>query len=286
VARSQRNTPALFGAGIIDSIPDRVIEEASGRSFPEFPDIRGRVSRLDDGQIGRFGWKGQMPTLREFVLTACAVEVGLEVPDHRQAGDPMQPDAPAKGLDLSGEECDALVAFVSSLPAPVRQVPTGGDEVRTLHEGRMTFLSVGCGTCHTPRLGDVVGIYSDLLLHDMGSDGSDTGSYRAFRPEPTAPPDTSRPGPLAGGPPKGRGTGSGANRREWRTPPLWGVRDSSPYLHDGRAPTLERAIVHHGGQGERSAKAYFALNPRERMQVQAFLKSLAAPAEGPSYARR
>ena len=69
----------------------------------------------------------------------------------------------------------------------------------------------------------------------------------------------------------------GATRQEWRTPPLWGVRDSGPYLHDGRANTLEQAIALHGGEAARSAQRFYELSPEERMQVLAFLKSLRAP---------
>ena len=69
-----------------------------------------------------------------------------------------------------------------------------------------------------------------------------------------------------------------ATRQEWRTPPLWGVRDSGPYLHDGRAQTLEQAVALHGGQGANAAQRFFELSPRQRLQVEAFLKSLVAPA--------
>ena len=73
---------------------------------------------------------------------------------------------------------------------------------------------------------------------------------------------------------------SGASRQEWRTPPLWGVRDSGPYLHDGRAETLEQAIALHGGEGRHTALRYFALSPGGRATVIAFLKSLIAPTAG------
>jgi cytochrome c peroxidase len=69
----------------------------------------------------------------------------------------------------------------------------------------------------------------------------------------------------------------GATRQEWRTPPLWGFRDSGPYLHDGRAQTLEQAVALHGGQGEASAQKFFELTPKDRLQVESFLKSLVAP---------
>ena len=67
------------------------------------PEIHGRVSRLADGRIGRFGWKGQTASLNDFVLTACAVELGLEVPGHPQPGDPLSEDRHAPGLDLQIE---------------------------------------------------------------------------------------------------------------------------------------------------------------------------------------
>jgi CxxC motif-containing protein (DUF1111 family) len=265
VARSQRNTTALFGAGMIDAIPDRFIVEASLTSYPEFPEVRGRVSRLEDGRVGRFGWKAQVATLREFVMTACAVELGLEVPDHPQGGNPMDPRARAEGLDLTDADCDALVAFVATLPRPVQQVPAAVAESIDLGIGERTFKAIGCATCHTPSLGGVQGIYSDLLLHDMGEDSGDTGSYRAFQPGPSES-EHPVPGPVAG-----------ASRREWRTPPLWGLRDSAPYLHDGRADTIEQAIALHGGQGAGPARRYFGLSPLGRQEVQAFLKSLVAP---------
>src|SRR2546421_372937 len=70
---------------------------------------------------------------------------------------------------------------------------------------------------------------------------------------------------------------SGAGRREWRAPPLWGVRDSAPYLHDGRAPTLEKAIELHQGDATVVAGRYRDLPSAKRFQLLQFLKSLAAP---------
>jgi hypothetical protein len=55
--KGRRNAPALFGAGQIDAIPDRILREAEQRSFPNFPEIKGRVSALPDGRLGRFGWR-------------------------------------------------------------------------------------------------------------------------------------------------------------------------------------------------------------------------------------
>ena len=249
---SERNTPALFGAGRIDAIPDEVLIAAAKRQ-PE--EVRGRLSRLREGRIGRFGWKAQVASLDEFVRRACANELGLEVPWHSQAASPLDPNHRATGLDMTESECNALVDYIRSLPAPVAVDPYGPQGTEDIREGRRLFAEVGCANCHTPSLGDVRGIYSDLLLHDMDpSLGDSGGSYGERIPIPEGP----SPG-------------------EWRTPPLWGYRDSGPYLHDGRAQNLEEAVALHGGQGQTSARRYFALTTRERFQVEAFLKSLVAP---------
>jgi CxxC motif-containing protein (DUF1111 family) len=282
VTRSQRNTTALFGAGRIDTIPDDVLDAAAKVTHAGFPEVRGRVSRLADRRVGRFGWKAQTASLRDFALTACAVEVGLEVDSHPQGGDPLNPSRKPDGLDMNDEECDALVKYVGNLPQPTEVRPTNATASASILAGKELFTSIGCATCHVPKLGDVDGIYSDLLLHNMGSETADTGQYSPFRP--------SSPG-FAGGSAiannqcapasSGLGTLAGASREDWRTPPLWGVRDSAPYLHDGRAETLEEAIALHDGEGQRSGQRYFELAPNARNRVLAFLKSLAAPTETP-----
>ncbi len=85
--------------------------------------------------------------------------------------------------------------------------------------------------------------------------------------------------PFAFGPSGKRPTTGPASRFEWRTPPLWGFRDSGPYLHDGRAKTLEHAVALHGGEASRVAQRYFKFTAKERRQVEAFLKSLTAPSQ-------
>ena len=179
---SQRNPTPLFGAGLIDAVPDRVLEEAAKVKHADFPEVAGRVSRLKDKRIGRFGWKAQTPSLQDFVLTACAVELGLEVPGHHQAGLPQKPDAKAKGLDLTADECNALESYVRGLSKPAERRPSIEADAREIDGGRKLFASVGCATCHTPKLGQVNGIYSDLLLHDMGQQLGDTGQYSVFDP--------------------------------------------------------------------------------------------------------
>ncbi len=122
-------------------------------------------------------------------------------------------------------------------------------------------------------MGSVAGLYSDLLLHDMGPGLGGSGTYYNF------PADSTSGDPLASGTSLPR-TGSrtaAAGSQEWRTPPLWGIRDSGPYLHDGRATTLEQAIAMHGGEGDDSKEAFAALEPKEKAMLITFLKSLVAP---------
>ena len=258
LSASRRNPSALLGVGLIEAIPETAIREAADRVSPDWPQVHGRVSRPGEGRVGRFGWKAQVPSLRDFVLTACASELGLEVPGHRQASLPTSPAAPAKGLDLSQEQCAALVAFVAGLrgPDPGRPGPDGPHADPDAAEGRALFESTGCAACHAPKLGPAEGIYSDLLLHDMGPDLADGGIYYGQ---------------------DDAGTPGGAKDREWRTPPLWGVRDSAPYLHDGRAPTLDEAVALHGGEGDPSASRYSELPEWKRSLIRAFLRSLAVP---------
>ena len=291
VNRSQRNPTALFGLGLIEAIPDEAVVEMEKRQEKELQWRKGRISRLKDGRIGRFGWKGQIASVEDFVMNACAVEVGLEVPGHQQAMTPQAPKYRATGLDLTSDECAALVAYVKSLPRPVERRPSGAAEAKVLDAGRKAFATVGCAQCHTPDLGKVQGIYSDLLLHDLGGEMGDVGSYGvdSFDDESEDsenPPAAANVANVKGSGPVAPRIGRGATRDEWRTPPLWGFRDSGPYLHDGRAQTLEEAVAMHGGNGETAAQAFFALSPTERHQVEAFLKSLVAPPAGPRLARR
>ena len=265
---SERNPTPLFGAGLIDAIPDEAIEAAARRTAGA-AGVRGRVAKLKGGRVGRFGWKAQTETLEEFVLSAAASEVGLEVPGHQQAGDPRLPGIGAAGLDMDRDECEALVAYVRALPAPVGQVSADAKEARRIAAGGATFAAIGCASCHLPKLGDVEGIYSDLLLHDMGAKLVDTGSYGVFVTSPAG-----AGGPNAEGGPRGESVG--VLVQEWRTPPLWGLRDSAPYLHDGRAATITQAVAHHGGQGAAAARRYAVLPAHRRGQLDAFLQSLSS----------
>ena len=266
---SQRNTTALFGAGLIDSIPTTAIEAAASHKHEDFPNVTGRIHRLKENKIGRFGWKAQEASLYDFTMTACAVEVGLHVPDHAQSAVPYQKEVKPAGFDLNRQEAGALVDYLKQLPRPVQSSDAHPAVAAALSEGEKLFTSVGCAACHTKKLGNVDALFSDLLLHDMGPDLGSVGSYGVPSPSPEPLPladaKTGKPKPV---PP---------TAQEWRTPPLWGVRDSAPYLHDGRADTLDQAIALHGGEAADSRLRFFMQSHEQRQKIITFLKSLTAP---------
>ena len=143
----------------------------------------------------------------------------------------------------------AITAYLQLLAAPPLHAASP-------HTGRVLFQRIGCADCHRPVLhvasygavaqlnGVTIDPYTDLLLHDMGPADADVAE-------------------------------GAARASEFRTPPLWGVsRTGPPYMHDGRANSLEDAIALHGGQGADSAKLYGALSPDQRAVLLRFLRSL------------
>jgi CxxC motif-containing protein (DUF1111 family) len=241
---SVRNSPPLFGDGLIDAIPDRVIlsRAAAERRLgvPGTPNlIRGPDGSL---RVGRFGWKGDIPTLQLFVAGALRNELGVTNP--LAATDSLPRGAPHCPGESTHPEATAqvvaeLTAFVSQLPAPESSTsPVAGQKV---------FDRLGCDVCHVPTLGTGqlrVNLYSDLLLHDMGPALDDHVV-------------------------QGRASGS-----DWRTAPLWGLATRTRYLHDGRATTLTAAIEAHGGEAAPARKRFTELSATQRASLLAFLKSL------------
>jgi CxxC motif-containing protein (DUF1111 family) len=265
---TQRNTPALFGADLIDAIPDRAIiaNERTQRlkwgladsDTDDYP--VGRAIRLSEKQVGKFGWKAHVGSLSEFVRVACANELGLGNPFKAQPVSMAKNDYRPNHLDLTDKQCDQITAFVASLPHPREVVPDSPEEAKKAVSGKKLFGSIGCADCHLPDLGEAKGIYSDLLLHRMGKELVGGGTYGDPPPE--------LPAFVVGG---------GPQPSEWRTPPLWGVADSGPYMHDGRAATMEDAIKIHGGQAKKSAERYSELSADQQQELAAFLNTLRAP---------
>lgn len=240
-----RQTPTLLGAGLIDRLPDAVILAQADPYDLDGDGISGRPSWTDGGRLGRFGWKAQVPSLAEFVRDAMSTELGLtlEARPGRSFGE-LHDDDGVPDPELSAAEEDTLAAYLGMLAPPPRQ---GAQDAARAAEGEALFTDLGCAACHTPALvgGDgAVPLYSDLLLHEILPEGQ-PGIEEAS-----------------------------ASTRELRTPPLWGLAWSRPYLHDGAADTVEQAILGHFGEGVPSREAYLSLLEAERFALVAFLEGL------------
>ena len=277
VKTSPRLAPRLVGLGWLAAVPEAAIlawEDANDR---DGDGISGRASRVwsptdERLEVGRFGLKAAVGSLRQQIADAFAIDMGLSSPAAaRPAGDctarqiacraaPAGTSARHGGHEVGDTLLDLVTAFVASLDPPPRR-HADHPEVRA---GERHFRDVGCSACHRPSLltspsASALGAlipaiepFTDLLLHDMGEGLAD------HRPEGTA-------------------TG-----REWRTAPLWGIGHGDAtqapphhvYLHDGRASTLEEAILWHGGEAEAARDAFVALPRASREQLIAFLRSL------------
>ncbi|HVJ85702.1 MAG TPA: di-heme oxidoredictase family protein [Caulifigura sp.] len=292
----QRNTPALFGVGVIDRLREKGGDAARRKQAiaqaEKTPWITGRVPLTPNRKPGWFGARGQVESLEGFVKSACANEMGLQVSGFEEVT-LQSVDEPAKTskrknpsgrVDLNAVETSALISYVAGLPKPVEEAPQTADEIKRHANGRLAFSEMGCADCHVANLGSVRGIYSDMLLHDMGEKMTDVQ---------TAVPEIRINRTVTQVASGGGGYGSTVSlralvnvsaeevpsnpEREWKTSPLWGVRDSYPYLHDGRALTLEDAILQHGGEAERASAAFQAAPPQRQRELVSFLESLQAP---------
>ena len=269
---TQRNTPALFGDGLLDAIPEATlyaeqrrnssVARLAGLSRAKDSSVRGRVVRMADGRVGRFGWKAEFASLGDFVRAACANELGLSNPSRTQATSLAKRDYKGKGVDLTDAQCSLMTDFLRDLAAPVQVMPTDPGARHRVENGSKQFEAIGCADCHTPDLGTIKGFYSNLLIHEMGSDLASSNGYNGD------PPVTPGFDEEEGVPP---------SDTEWRTAPLWGVADSAPYLHDGRAKTLDQAIVLHGGEASNVVSKYKALSSQDQHDIVAFLQTLRAP---------
>ncbi len=262
------NSTALFGAGWVDRLSGKTIHQHGlrkavaklGRELEgQFGGVLpGRPRILPDGRVGKFGWKAQFASLEEFVAAACANEVGLGNPGMEQAR-PIGHAYPEVAADLDRQQFRSLVAFVDTLPRPVEVAPLTDEEARLAASGKATFERIGCASCHTPDIGGLAGVYSDFLLHRLDDRTNGGGGYSTIS-SPEVPLPHAFPLP-----------------EEWKTPPLWGVADSAPYLHDGSARTLEAAIAKHRGDAQSVFDAHKALAEPEKRALIAFLKTLKAP---------
>ena len=280
----------LFGAGLIEQIPDNVILANQVHDAPtkESLKIVGRPNIIlaghaisgqgnnngNDGTVARFGWKAQNKSLLLFSGEAYNVEMGInnelfqterdETPTCQFAtvpNDVTKTNGPTPLDAISAIEKFAFFARFLEAPTPSPDTPGGAESIG---RGRNLFDSTGCALCHTPTLNTgnatvvalrnkPVNLYSDLLIHNMGRG-------------------------LADGVTQGQ-----AGPREFRTAPLWGLGQRLFFLHDGRTSDLLEAIRAHqsggvftGGASEANAvtRNFNGLRENQKQDILNFLRSL------------
>ncbi|HSJ72452.1 MAG TPA: di-heme oxidoredictase family protein [Acidimicrobiia bacterium] len=266
VATGVRVGPALIGLGLLEAIPESAIRALADPDDRDGDGVSGRVHVVTtlggEVAIGRFGHKANIATIADQTAIAYLLDLGVTSPALPDENCPVPQAACAAAASGGSPEISAsrfadVVVYASTLAVPGR--PSAGDGGVT--EGEATFTEIGCAVCHVARwetgehpidalANQTIYPYTDLLLHDMGSGLSD-----------------------------GR-TDSLAGPSEWRTAPLWGlglvrsVNANAGFLHDGRARTIEEAVLWHGGEGMASRDAFVALTAADRQRVIQFLSSL------------
>jgi CxxC motif-containing protein (DUF1111 family) len=255
----------LFGAGLVEAIPDGALLAREDPTDDDGDGISGRAARIVDvatGQIrvGRFGWKAQHATLLAFGGDAYRNEMGITndlfpdelasgvLPDRMRICDPIPDPEDIRDPRTNRRGIDNFESFMKFLAPLARQTPDAAARA-----GERVFHAIGCAACHVPvqmtgrhtnRLFDnqAVELFSDLLLHDIGTgDGIAQGAALAT---------------------------------EIRTPALWGLRTRRPLLHDGSATTIEDAILRHAGEAARAQAGFTQLSDPDKAALIAFLKSL------------
>ncbi len=248
VARSLRVAPPLLGLGLLEAVPEATILEHADPDDRDGDGISGRPHWLEGPggtqRLGRFGWKAISPSLQEQTAAALLNDMGLTSPG-----------------DIGRRELELVTYYSQTLGAPRTALPATS---RVVRRGRELFDSLQCGRCHVPQLatgrspaavagvinGQTFWAYTDLLLHDMGA-GLDDGVAE-----------------------------KGAPGREWRTAPLWGlglaqrVNGSVGFLHDGRARSIEEAILWHGGEAAPARERFTALAGEQRRWLLGWLQQL------------
>lgn len=265
---AQRNAIPIFGAGLFEFVRDATILANADPNDSDGDGVSGRFN-TDFGSIGRLGVKAQSNNVEVFTRGPLFNQMGITSDPFDGAGataslghlrvqvsaDPTLPSVDNDGVpdpEISRQDLGDLIAFTRFLAPPEPMAPFS-DAAR---RGEALFDSTGCTKCHVPELASTRGpvrAYTDLLLHDMGPDLADGLNFGV--------PQTSLISPFH-------------TAREFRTQPLWGVSMHGPFLHDGRAETLDEAIRLHGGEAERIRDAYLALSPEQRDDVVTFLEHL------------
>ena len=261
---SLRIGQSIFGLGLLESVPEDEVMRHADPDDADGDGISGRANQVWSVEqrksvLGRFGWKANEPDLVQQTAAAFLGDIGITSPlfPRHDCGDSQRvcTDADGGKPELVQQDIVAVAAYLRVLSPPARRI---GDGITV---GEKLFQDTGCALCHRPSLGTAkadeaflngveVMAYTDLLLHDMGDELAD-----------------GRPDFLATG-------------REWRTPPLWGlglveaIHGEYALLHDGRAQSIEEAILWHGGEAAVARDAFKALAKADREALIVFLKSL------------
>ncbi|MEJ6122918.1 hypothetical protein MT390_13705 [Vibrio sp. 2-Bac 85] len=261
IVLAPRLSPQLIGMGLLDLVPESVILEYQDINDTDMNGISGRANQQQQC-IGRFGWKAIHCSLDGQIVGALQQDMGLT-----STLNPAEPCSDNQGIcniypsggdpEVSDKSVQDINDFLTILAVPERRI----NNHETFLAGRALFNSTGCNACHRETLstGEVERFpilsnqtfypYTDLLLHNMGPELSDGAKE------------------------------SGAEADEWRTPPLWGLGliegdEKSRFLHDGRALTIEQAILWHGGESESAKETYSQLTNDEKDALLAFLRAI------------
>lgn len=281
---SVRQAPQVIGLGLLEAIAEQDILANSDPDDLNSDGIKGIPNWVvdpanGDTRLGRFGWKAAKSSLQHQAAEALILDMGVTTPIYSDVlcQKSVNCDSSGSAVKVSESELELFSQYLGLLAVPAqRNLRSGypeGIRVSDEHDvnpgiidqGKQLFTQSNCSGCHTATF--TTGVrhplaelrnqriqpYSDLLLHDMG------------------------PG-LADNLPQGSVDG-----KYWRTQPLWGLGSLSAvqggqgavrYLHDGRARTLDEAILWHGGEAEQSRQLYENLSSSQRHAVKAFLQSL------------
>ncbi len=277
VDRSFRLPPPVFGVGLIEAIPEQTLIDLADPDDADGDGISGRPnwvtaadfvpeSHVGGGpgpHVGRFSRKAQVSSLLEQVSAAYQQDMGVTNDFIPQENFQNQHTMTVSIGDVAPDpEISANTVLETVMYVRLLQPPARGKITAEVESGEALFANLQCIACHVPTLrsGDHeiaalanqdVNLYSDLLLHDMGEGLADN------RPD------------------------GDADGYEWRTAPLWGTRlvpdflgGQEFYLHDGRAESLEEAVLLHGGEAQAARDGFAALSEGDRQALVKFLKSL------------
>lgn len=259
------------------------------------------VRGIDPDLVVRpFGWKGHQATLRGMIEESFRIHMGvlsMHIQEQIRDGDLpavdygdgpwFDADRDGQHLELEAGMLSTMVGYLSQLEIPVVRPPKDPMLLARFGEGSLLFEEIGCGECHRPvlHLGDPVLTIRPMekrfaesagIEVNVAIDGenpkidpvyADRSSYRVRLFSDLRRHDMGDR--LTSGYQQGH-----LGKSVFLTRPLWGLADTAPYLHDGRAPTVHDAILWHGGEGAKARDLYSGLEEEERQALLIFLLSL------------